>query len=129
MVTQRLHVNRIARVDHYTVIVIKVASFVISSPNSLERVGARVGAILPSQETFEGLVINVIWRKCAQDVLVTHPWRLPTMASTCRAQASLFASMLSRVSAEIGWELGLQIRPTAGKIRIGITMRLMSDVL
>jgi hypothetical protein len=129
MVTQRLHVHCVARVDHYSVIVIKIAGFVIRSPNPLKRVGARVGTKLARQRTLERLVWDILWSACTQNVLVAERRRLPTVTCTLRAQAPLFAAMLSCVSAKAGWELAFQIRPTAGEIRIGITMRLMSDVL
>jgi hypothetical protein len=116
VVTQRLHVNCVARVDHYSVIVIKVAGFVIGGPNSLERVGARVGTKLARQLTFEWLIRLIIWRTCAHYVLVAERRRLPTVTCTLCAQASLFAAMLSCVSAKAGWELALQIRPPAGEI-------------
>jgi hypothetical protein len=129
MVTQRLHVHCVARVDHYSVIVIKIAGFVIRSPNSLKRVGARVGTKLARQRTLERLVWDILWSACTQNVLVAERRRLPTVTCTLRAQAPLFAAMLSCVSAKAGWELGLEIVPTAGEVGRGIAVRLMRDML
>jgi hypothetical protein len=117
VVTQRLHVHLCALFNHDLVVIIHdLGVFGQVGTNALEGVVACVGAIFTRQPTFEWLIWLIVWRKCAHDVLVALPRRLPTMASTRRAQAFLFASMLSCVSAKTGWELGLETRPAAGKI-------------